>query len=369
VKNRLFWFFAIFAIFVLICNPLHAQAMDPKVTTENLLQYFKDNMTSWEPVLRGYAIRIFWLLAGIEFTWTAIKLAFKGADLSEFLAELVSQIIYIGFYYLLLTQSSQWAGYIISSLKTAAFNASSSPPPSPSDILEIAIGIVTKTMTWTFSMNVQALAIAALSAIAILLVGALMTANMFEALIESYFVISAGVILMGFGGSRWTNEYAKKVPIYALSVGMKIFVLQLIMGLAQTVLQDLFRQYDPSNIQDTLVMVGTAIILWIISLNVPNKLQGLINGTSFGTGGIIAGAVASAATIGAQVAIAAATGGNSTAAGGVGAAKSFADQSSHDEEPPPLPPNFPNSNPYGFDTTPQRRHYEGETGIYASSDK
>ena len=50
-------------------------------------------------------------------------------------------------------------------------------------------------------------------------------------LVESYFVISSGVILMGFGGSQWTNQFAINIIRYAVSVGAKLFMVQLVIGL------------------------------------------------------------------------------------------------------------------------------------------
>jgi type IV secretion system protein TrbL len=41
---------------------------------------------------------LFWILAGIEFAWSAIGMAFKGDDLGEWLVELLNQIIFIGFF-------------------------------------------------------------------------------------------------------------------------------------------------------------------------------------------------------------------------------------------------------------------------------
>jgi type IV secretion system protein TrbL len=48
-------------------------------------------------------------------TYAGIRLAVRGADFSEWAAELVNQILFIGFFAALLTNSSTWAGAIVNS--------------------------------------------------------------------------------------------------------------------------------------------------------------------------------------------------------------------------------------------------------------
>jgi type IV secretion system protein TrbL len=125
--------------------------------------------------------------------------------------------------------------------------------------------------------------------------------------------------MMGFGGSGWTNDFAKKMMLYSVSVGAKLFLIQLIMGLGEQLIEQLGNEFNGSNIEDALVMVGVAVIMWMISLNVPNKLQGLINGSSVGQGGFLAGAITTAVAAGVGMAMGGATGGAKTLASGISA--------------------------------------------------
>ena len=61
------------------------------------------------------------------------------------------------------------------------------------------------------------------------------------AMVESYLVIGAGVIFLGFGGSRWTAAYVERYIAYAVSVGMKILVLYLLGGSRDDALSGLDR--------------------------------------------------------------------------------------------------------------------------------
>jgi type IV secretion system protein TrbL len=57
------------------------------------------------------------------------------------------------------------------------------------------------------------------------------------ALVESYLVVGGGVILLGFGGSRWTAPYVERYIAYSVSVGLKILILYLLVGAGMTLSQ------------------------------------------------------------------------------------------------------------------------------------
>lgn len=282
---------------------------------DRILDLYQGNAQAWESSLRNYALSLFWILAGIEFVWTAIRLTLKGADMSEFLAELVNRILFIGFFYTLLLHSAEWTGAIVQSFRDAAATASSAAGGgsgiSPSNIIENAIRIVSKLMQSTTMLNPVDALISGISAIVILGCFALMAASLIEALIESYIVLSAGVIFMGFGGSSWTSEYAKKILVYAVSVGAKLFVIQLIMGLGETLIEQLATEFDGSRLEDVLVMVGVSVVMFVICRNIPQIVQGLVNGTSFGSGNTLSAAVSAGVAAG----VAAVAGGGYSAAG------------------------------------------------------
>lgn len=59
---------------------------------------------------------------------------------------------------------------------------------------------------------------------------AIIAAQLLVALVESFIVIGAGVLFLGFAGSRWTKFFTERYLSYVASIGVKLFVLYLIMG-------------------------------------------------------------------------------------------------------------------------------------------
>jgi len=281
---------------------------------DEIVTRFHDYAATWAEPLTRLALRLFWLLAGIEFTWSALSLALKGADFSEWVAELVNRIMFIGFFLALLTHSHEWAEAIINSFRLAGAEASgTSGLLSPSNIFNAGVELAQRIWEQTSISNIGP----AIGGLIVLVVFALLGAFVILALVESYLVVSAGVLMMGFGGSRWTKDYAIKIVTYAMSVGAKLFVLELILGLGAKMVMEWTAQFPGGDTQtktDVLLIVGMGIVLLALAKQIPDTVQGLINGTHVGSGGALL--AASAAVGGAAGAVAGAVTGTGAAVGG-----------------------------------------------------
>ncbi|WP_033480342.1 P-type conjugative transfer protein TrbL, partial [Xanthomonas phaseoli] len=285
----------------------------------SMMDLFRNQASALEPTLRGYALRLFWLLAFIQFAWAGIKLVLQGADFQQFTAEVVRQILFIGFFLTLLLLSTEWAGAIVRSFRTAADQAVTSAGGtggiSPTDIFvagyNVAKRILSETSWWTPVQN-QAMFLAAL---AILACFAWIAALLAVALVESYIVISASVLFMGFGGSTWTKDYALKVLSYAIGVGAKLFVMQIIVGIAETSVRTWADAYQNDN-DNLFTLLGISLLIAILTKMIPDKVQALIAGVSPHSGNAIASTAGTVA--GAGVAAAAVATGGVAAVGAAG---------------------------------------------------
>src|SRR5262249_3150948 len=77
--------------------------------------------------------------------------------------------------------------------------------------------------------------IAGITAIVVVIAFAVIAAQLLVALVESFIVIGAGILLLGFSGSRWTKFFTERYLSYVASVGVKLFVLYLIMGVGVSI--------------------------------------------------------------------------------------------------------------------------------------
>lgn len=289
----------------------------------------------WEGGLRGFANKLFWGLALIQFVWTFIPLVFKQADFGEIVGELVRFILVIGFFAGLLIYSSEWAAAIVNSFRQAGASAAGMDAQlSPGSMFGIGLQLAETIGNSTSLSHVLTPIVPmmiALSCIIVLLCFVFIAAFMGVTIIESMIVINASMIFMGFGASQWTREYAIAIMRYAVSVGAKLFILTLLVGLVQSAA----KKWQIAYTDDTAsmwTMVGLALVCAYFVKTLPELVQGVINGSSSGGGASLgsmaaagaAGAAAAAATIATAgaAAPAAAAGGTGMAAGGAGAAGS-----------------------------------------------
>ena len=276
----------------LVCGD-GAYAAESTRTLDTIMQRYQQGAHSWEQTLRNYAQTLFWLLATIEVAYTGIKLVLRGADFNEWASELVSQILFIGFFALLLTESSTWATAIVNSFRNAANQAVQASGGAggiaPSDIFGTGLSLGNKILDQASLWDPGAAIGIILYSLVVVVCTALIAAFLIVALVESYIVISAGVLFMGFGGSRWTKDFALKILIYAVSVGAKLFVLQLIAGIGQQIFTDLASNFS-ANTSDILISIGAAVVMLALTWTIPDIVQSLINGTSTSRGDTLTGA-------------------------------------------------------------------------------
>lgn len=313
-RSRWVIFILAAAIVTVSCE---AAAQTTNNSLDSIVRLYRDHSTAWQTVLRNYAITLFWLLAGIEFTWAAIRLALKGADFGEWVAEVINQILFIGFFLTLLLNSADYAEAVVNSFREAANQASvaggGAGRISPSNIFEVGVNLALRVVGQVSLAKLAESAGFLIAALVVLICFALIAAFLILALVESYIVISAGVLLMGFGGSRWTKDYAVKVMVYAVAVGAKLFVLQLLIGLGQAMILSWEAQIV-SNTSDVFVIVGSAVVMLAVTKVVPDMVQSLVNGTAPSGGGALVGATA--AVGGAVAGVAAGAAGAGMAVGG-----------------------------------------------------
>ncbi len=151
----------------------------------------------------------------------------------------------------------------------------------PGDVFTLAIKLAQKVLSNISLFDLETAVVIALSGVIILLCFAFIAAFMFVTLVESYVIINAAVLFIGFGGSQWTREFAIAPLRYAVAVGAKLFVLTLIVGLIMSVSDRWFANYD-GTIGPTLTLLGLSLVCAYLSRSIPELIAGMITGSSFG---------------------------------------------------------------------------------------
>lgn len=289
-----------------------ADLQNPGASFDGLMQLVQQQAGQWGPRLQGYATSLFWGLAVIQFTYAFFALVFKGADLGEILGELVRQILTIGFWFTFLKFSTDWMGRIVDSFRKAAGAAIGGDSAlEPADMFGLAVQFANSLIKSGSLMNPTLYGLICISAIIVLLCFAFIAILMALAIFESYIVINAGVLMMGFAGSSWTRDVTMQFVKYGVSVGAKLFVLTLLAGLIVTSAE----AWSKAMVNDSasiLTLAGLAFACAYFCKTIPDLIQGVVAGVSPGGGGAVGGMAAAgvaAAMAAAAVAKTVATGG------------------------------------------------------------
>jgi type IV secretion system protein TrbL len=343
-------FLKILAVLLLLTGVLvpkiGAQALPPPPVSHGQIDQITNNFLTvsqlWEANIVTAATRLFWLLTGIEFTWTAIEMALKGSGIQEFVAAFIRRVMFIGFGLALLTYGQNWAITIVNSFQRIGSQAiqdstlatggvgdlTVSGSLTPSQIVGIgnsyaerfipAIGV---GMMLSPGTGLGPALVLAAAALCISLGFALIAIREAMVLCEMYIVLSAGVIFLGFGGSRWTKSYAHLYLKYAVSVGVKLMFMQLVVALSVAFLNSLMIGTAPQTVGSALSIMTSLLVCVVLVFIIPNVAAGLLRGDSTVHGGEPVGMAVSATVLASQIGMAIgkliaapATGGGSAAA-------------------------------------------------------
>ena len=315
VRNRIrvvFW--AGFVVTSLLCLYPQVAFAQYGQTPGDLVDTFRALRPNWFTAASGAANRLFGLLALIEFAWTAVLLVLDKSDLQGWTAALIRRMMFVGAFMALLVNGPLWIPAIIDSFAIIGQNAAGigGAGLSPGDVflrgLDIAGNLGLSASKAGFFANPASALALVLAAILTFLSFVIVSVHFIMALVESYVVVGAGFIFLGFGGSRWTAPYVERYIALAVAVGVKLMVLYMLIGAGMTLsgawtARALTAALAPSPIMEALDIMGGAIIFGILCWQAPKFTASLLGGSPAFSGGD----VAAMGFAGAQAGIAVAT--------------------------------------------------------------
>ena len=277
-----------------------ARIASAQTSPSAMLDQLRAVRMTWLTTAATYANRLFGILALIEFAWTAAILVLERTDLQGWTAALIRKMMFIGMFFALLNFGADWIPRIINSFQTIGQTASGLASLAPTDVLVKGLNITGNLLSGAASSGWMGNFGTALSLVFAALLAFLaflgLTVQLVVTLVESYLVVGAGFIFLGFGGSRWTAPYVERFVSLAVSTGVKIMVLYLLLGAGLTLTNGWVAaaRAIPGSAEpavDALDIAASAVLLLMICWNVPKFTAGILGGTPAFTGGDAVGTV------------------------------------------------------------------------------
>jgi type IV secretion system protein TrbL len=263
-----------------------------------------------------FAKNLFFGLAAIEFVWAAAQLTLQKGELSELAVGLLMKIIAISFFSMVLVYAPDWIPKVIDSFKQAGaavgnsnystngstnMQTCASGALSPSAVIDQGLCVSSKLTTTALERmgvkdgspdlldvvtNFFPMLLLGLASLATMIGFVVLAIQLTITLIESYIVIGGGVLMLGFMGSRWTMSYGERFFGYAVSIGVKLFTLYLVVAMGESFVNSLVNYIGEDISQNGTVSINTLLGTTAASLTygaigylVPGLAGSMLNGS------------------------------------------------------------------------------------------
>lgn len=198
------------------------------------IQFYNAGL-KYSAAIQPYALKLFFALLLIDIIVTWIQYSAEGqVDPSFFLGRMIKHILSGGFIYLMIIHAFSWMNAVITSFSDIGAALSGLPNLSPQSVLQLG-GRMAQTIfdapaSTSVMSNLEMAIIQSVSGFVVLLAFTITAIALLFTLVESYIAIGGGVILLGFGGSRFTGSAAEGYFPFVIRVGVRLLFFYLVLG-------------------------------------------------------------------------------------------------------------------------------------------
>ena len=260
----------------------------------NTIQAFMRATSTWKEVFFKAATDLFWILAPIGLVWRGVQIILRGEGLTEALAEFVRFSIFLGFYWWLLQNGVAMATDILNSLKSLAEKASDTDGINPSNILNLGFTTFNKVVdlyylkvSFTNIGTDLLLCICLLFAALFACLCAAVAIRFLLAIFIVWFLMYAGIFILGFGSLSWTSDMAINYFRKVFSASMRVVAIILITGVFKTIIESINNILSTAtttqpniigNLSDILELLVTALMMYLLVKIIPEELSSVASG-------------------------------------------------------------------------------------------
>jgi P-type conjugative transfer protein TrbL len=275
------------ALLIVVPLALHAQAQQPVL--DGIANQYRDASRLWRPRLIPVAQQLFMLLASIEFAVSGMVWALRHDRLDDIAAKFLLKFTLTAFLLALITSFTFWIPPIVNGFAAAGERAiGGGGTVSPSGIIDIgretSLSILNALDVGVMLSNPAMAIYGAIAAFLVALAYTAIAAQLVLVLVESYVVLGGGVLFLGFAAFRGTAGFAENLIAYTFGIGIKIFLLYLIVGLGSQIARGWIPLIQSSSFfgpaSPLLQVVGGSTIFAVLAIRVPNSVAARLSGTS-----------------------------------------------------------------------------------------
>jgi type IV secretion system protein TrbL len=260
----------------LAAGPAAAGVLDDLVTG------YQTASSSWLGALVPMAARTFGILAGLEIAVGALMWVVNRRTVDEMLRGFIRKILVLGLFYVFLSQFPLWVPRIVQGFQAAGQAAGKTQELSPSGVMKVGIDLATRLLAAAndagFLVSGATVFLAPLATLIVMIAFISIAAQLVMTLVESYLVVTGGVIFLGFAAFRGSAPLADKYIVYAVQVGAKLFLLYLLvstgLAISGTWTQDLAQVgMFGGNLKPLFDVLAGSIVFALLVWRIPTQVS------------------------------------------------------------------------------------------------
>ena len=190
----------------------------------------------YSAAIQPYALNLFFALFLIDIIVTWIQYTAEGQlDPSFFLGRLLKHILSGGFVYLMIVNGFSWMYLIVQSFSRIGSAISGLPALSPQSVLQAGLSMANTLLNSPAASGmISSLELALVEGVLALIVGGafvIVAVELLLTLVKAYLTTGLGVILLGFGGNRFTASAAEGYFTNVIRIGVKLLFFYAVLAI------------------------------------------------------------------------------------------------------------------------------------------
>jgi len=191
---------------------------------------------NYSAAIQPYALHLFFALFLLDILATWIQYTAEGQlDPSFFFGRMIKQVLSGGFVYLMIVNGFSWMYLVIQSFSQIGSAISGLPALSPQSVLTAGINMSNTLLNSPAASGiVSSLELAFVEALCALTVGAaflIVAVELLLTLVKAYLTTGLGVILLGFGGNRFTASAAEGYFTNVIRIGTRLLFFYAVLAI------------------------------------------------------------------------------------------------------------------------------------------
>jgi P-type conjugative transfer protein TrbL len=190
----------------------------------------------YSAAIQPYALNLFFALFLIDIIVTWIQYTAEGQlDPSFFLGRLLKHILSGGFVYLMIVNGFSWMYLVVQSFSRIGSAISGLPALSPQSVLQAGLSMANTLLNSPAASGmISSLELALVEGVLALIVGGafvIVAVELLLTLVKAYLTTGLGVILLGFGGNRFTASAAEGYFTNVIRIGVKLLFFYAVLAI------------------------------------------------------------------------------------------------------------------------------------------